>query len=157
MRRTFAIELYSAMTKNPDIYVLTGDLGYMMFDKIRSAYPNRFINCGASEASMLDIAAGLAYENKIPFVYTITPFFLRGFETIRTYINHEKLNVKLVGSGRDTDYEHDGYSHNAEDIKSIIDTQTNIKQLWPETKEEIPLLIKEMVDNNQPYFISLKR
>lgn len=157
MRKEFAIELYSAMARNKDIVVLTGDLGFGLWDKIKNSYPDRFINCGASEQSMLDIAVGLAYAGKIPFVYTITPFFYRAFETIRTYVDHEKLNIKLIGSGRDKDYAHDGFSHDATDFEKILDRLHNIKQFWPETKEEMPLLINKLIEINRPCFVSLTR
>lgn len=158
MRPTFFKELYKQMTLNDNIWALTGDLGYIGFDEIRDNYPKRFINCGAAETAMMDIAVGLAYDGKIPFVYSITPFLLyRPFEVLRTYINHEKLNVKLVGSGRDKDYIHDGISHWSEDAKQILDCLPNIVQYWPQDKSEIPDLVKKMVEVNQPQFISLKR
>lgn len=158
MRPTFFVELHKQMGLNENIFALTGDLGYGGFDKIMEDFPDRFINVGAAEQSMLDIAVGLAYDGKIPFCYSIPPFLIyRPFETIRTYINHENLNVKLVGSGRDKDYAHDGYSHNAEDIPEILLTMKNIKQMYPQSADTIPNLVEEMVNNNGPYFISLKR
>lgn len=158
MRKTFFVELHKQMTLNSDIVALTGDLGYKGFDQIRIDYPNRFINCGASEQAMLDMAVGLAQSGKIPFVYSITPFLLyRPFETLRTYINQENVNVKLVGSGRDKDYAHDGFSHDASDAKQILDTLPHILQLWPQSKEEIPALVKFMVQHEGPQFISLAR
>lgn len=158
MRRTFAAELHKQMTLNTDIVVLTGDLGYGMFNQIREDYPGRFINCGASEQAMLDMAVGLAHSGKIPFVYSITPFLLyRAFETLRTYIDHEHINVKLVGSGRDDNYKHDGFSHDATDVKKIISTLPGIGQLWPETKEEIPEMLENMIRFDGPLFISLAR
>lgn len=158
MRKTFFAELYKQMTLNEKIWALTGDLGYGGFDLIREHYPKRFINCGASEQTMLDMSVGLAQDGKIPFVYSITPFLIyRPFETLRTYIDHENINVKLCGSGRDADYEHDGFSHFAGDTEKIINTLPNIGQLWPQTKEEIPLTIKNMVDHVGPQFLSLKR
>lgn len=157
MRKTFQQELLKAMSRNDNIYLLTGDLGYKMFDLHRETYPQRAINCGASEQAMLDIAVGMAYDGKIPFAYTITPFLLRGFETIRTYINHENLQVKLVGSGRDKDYAHDGFSHDASDIKDFLDPMKNIVQFFPEDKGEIPDVLEEIIKNEKPSFISLKR
>lgn len=158
MRGYFAYYLHLEMQKNKDIWVLTGDLGYGMFDKIKEDFPKQFINCGASEQTMMDMAAGLALSGKIPFVYSITTFLLyRPFETLRTYINHENLNVKFIGSGRDDDYKHDEYSHHSFDAKQILDTLPNIKQLWPETKEEIEQMVKDMVNNEGPIFISLRR
>lgn len=158
MRRTFAAEMHKQMTLNTDIVLLTGDLGFKMWDQIRIDYPNRFVNCGASEQAMLDMAVGLALSGKIPFVYSITPFLLyRAFETLRTYIDHERINVKLVGSGRDKNYEHDGVSHWAHDVKPILNCLPNIVQMWPESKDQIPMMINEMIANDSPTFVSLTR
>ena len=104
MRRTFADEVYKLMKKDDDIFVLTGDLGYGVWDMVKSEFPERYINTGAAEQSMMDIAVGLALSGKTPIVYSITPFLLwRPAETIRTYINHESIKVILVGSGRGED------------------------------------------------------
>src|SRR3990167_4043938 len=136
MRRTFAAELYQWMEKDPDIWVICIDLGYGMFDKIRDKFPDRFLNTGAAEQAAMGIAVGLAMEGKIPVVYSITSFLLyRPFETIRNYINHEGIPVKLVGSGRDKDYLHDGFSHDSTDAKKIMKNFKNICQDWPDTKE----------------------
>jgi transketolase len=145
------------MRKNKDIYLLVGDLGYGGADKIRDEFPDRFLNVGAAEQTMLDIAVGLAYEGKLPFCYTITPFFFRGFETIRTYIAHENLPVFLVGSGRDRDYAHDGFSHDASDMKRIFNELESIVQYYPNSLEEVEASFKLILDYKFPSFISLAR
>lgn len=157
MRPDFFLSLYNQMKKNEDIYAVTGDLGYGGFDFIKKDFPHRFINVGAAEFSGIGICCGLALEGKIPFFYTITPFLYRGFELLRTYVNHEKIPVKLIGSGRDKDYAHDGFSHDASDIGPILATLSNIEQLWPHSKEEVPGMVEEMVNNGLPTFISLQR
>lgn len=158
MRREFKDELHKYMLKDERIIVLTGDLGYGMFDKIRDDFPTRFINCGAAEFSMLDVAVGLAIEGKIPVVYSITPFLLyRAFEVIRTYINHEKINVKLIGGGRDTDYAHDGWSHNASDDKMFMDHFENIVSVWPVSVPAMKKWLKIALKDDKPYYINLKR
>jgi len=156
MRPEFFKQLYILMKKNPNVWALTGDLGYIGFDKIRDDFPERFINCGASEGAMLGIAVGLALEGKIVFVYTITSFFMRAAETIGLYLHGEQIPVKLVGSGRDQDYEIDGPSHDATISQNYL-KNLDIINLYPETKEEIPLLVEKMVKSNLPQFISLKR
>ena len=100
MRGWFAYEMYNQMVQNPDIYVVTEDLGYAMFDRIKRDFPERFINVGAAEQTMMGVAVGLAMEGKIPVVYSITPFLLyRPFETIRNYIQNEEIPVIMVGGG----------------------------------------------------------
>jgi len=158
MRKTFAEELYKHMEQDERIWLLTGDLGYGMFDKIREKFPKRFVNTGAAEQALLDIACGMVYEGKIPFVYSITPFLIyRPLETIRTYINREKISVRLVGSGRDDDYKHDGWSHDASDVKGFLDQFENVKQYWPMSKSVVPKMLTKMIINDEPSFISLRR
>lgn len=157
-RGWFAYELYKQMKEDSSIWVLTGDLGYGMLDFIRRDFPGRFLNIGAAEQALVGIAVGLALKGKKPFVYSITTFLLsRPFETIRNYINHEKIPVRLIGGGRDRDYTHDGISHWADDTKDILRIFTNIQTLWPTEKEEIPEMVQLMVDTDEPMFISLRR
>ena len=158
MRRTFADQLLLKMRHDKRTWLLVGDLGYKVFDQHRDEFPDRFLNTGAAETALLDIAVGLAMSGKIPFVYSITPFLIyRPFEVLRTYINHEKWPVKLIGSGRDKDYEHDGFSHDASDVKMFLGLLPNIEEFWPDTKEEIPGILDEILTNNKPSFISLTR
>jgi len=158
MRGWFAYELYRQMAKNERIWLLVGDLGYKAFDYIKRDFPERFINCGASEQAMTGIAVGMALNGKIPFVYSITTFLLyRPFETIRNYINHEKIPAKLIGAGRNRDYIHDGFSHWADEDKKILKIFNNIKALWPENKEEIPAIVEKMINDKNPWYLNLRR
>lgn len=158
MRGYFAGELYNAMVDNDNIVVLTGDLGYGMLNKIRDDFPDRFVNCGASEQAMMGIATGMTYEGKIPVVYSITNFALyRPYEWLRNYIDHEQAPVKIVAAGRDKDYSHDGYTHHSEDAKRVLDGFENVVQMWPETKEDVVESIEDFITNGKPTFISLRR
>lgn len=158
IRGWFVYELYNQMVKNKNIWVITGDLGYHVLDLIRRDFPDRFINVGAAEQSMIGISVGLALHNKIPFVYSITPFLLyRPFETIRNYIHHEKIPVRLVGIARDKDYDEEGISHWAEEDRPVMSIFINIEARWPETKEEVSKIVKEMVKVNKPWYINLQR
>lgn len=158
LRRRFADEMYRAMKKNKNIYVLTGDLGYMVLDDIKNNFPDRFLNTGAAEQALIGIAVGMALEGKIPIVYSITPFLLyRPFETIRNYINHEKIPVKLIGSGRDKDYAHDGFSHWSCEDKEVMKMFSNIKSAWPESANEVTKLLSEMLSDGKPWYLNLKR
>lgn len=158
MRAAFAHALHKQMKKNDEIWVITGDLGYKMWDQVRKDFPSRFINVGAAEQSMIGIAVGLALEGKIPVVYSITTFLLyRPFETIRNYIHHEKIPVKLIGAGRDRDYVHDGISHWAEEDRKVMKILTNIQSIWPNTIAEIPSLTRRMLKSKKPWYINLRK
>jgi transketolase len=158
MKGYFSYYLYDFMKNYPEMTLLTGDLGYGMFDSIRDDLPKQFINVGASEQTMLDMAVGMALSGKMPICYSITPFLIfRPFETIRTYIDRECIPVKLVGGGRDKDYLHDGFSHYAHDVKPHLDLFENIVQFWPTKKEEMPKVLEYVLFNDKPSFLSLSR
>jgi len=158
MRHDFAEYLYELMKENPDIWLITGDLGFGLFDKIREDYPDRFLNTGAAEFSMMDIAVGLALNGKIPVVYSITPFLIyRAFEVIRTYINHESIPVIMIGGGRNDDYKHDGYSHYAGDDKGFMNKFHNISSYWPKSNERAREHLRNAIQDNVPVYINLVR
>jgi transketolase len=158
MRRDFAERLHLEMGKNKDIYLLTGDLGYGLWDRIRIDYQDRFFNVGSSEQLMLGMASGLAMEGKIPVVYSITPFVIyRPFEFVRNYVDHEKLPVKLIGGGRDRDYGYLGFSHWAEEDRDIMSNFNNIKTLHPENVEKMHDNFKYVIDKKTPLYMNLQR
>lgn len=157
MRKEFADMLLNEMIKNDKIIVITADIGYGILDTLRITYPERVINVGSSEMLMVGIAVGLSYEGFLPICYTISPFLLyRPFEMIRNYINYENLNIKLVGSGRDKDYIHDGITHWAEDDVSVVSNCfPNITIYKPEVLTQ--QLFHEFIEKNNPCYLNLKR
>ena len=158
MRKEFSKLLHREMGKNENIVLLTGDLGYGLWDRIRIDYPNRFWNVGSSEQLLLGAAVGMAMQGKIPFVYSITPFLLyRPFEIIRNYIDHEKIPVKLIGGGRDRDYGYLGFSHWAEEDKKIMSCFENIKTRHPQDIKQVKNVLMESLSVDAPYYINLKR
>lgn len=158
MRKQFTQLLFEAMKTNEDIYLVTGDLGYGLFDEIRDTFPNRFFNVGSSEMAMMGMGVGLAMDGKIPFVYSITPFAIyRPFEMIRNYLSHEKILVNVIGGGRNQDYGYLGFSHWAEDDKKIIKQLENVASAWPETEQDLKSCLDYCLSKVLPTYINLKR
>lgn len=158
MRKKFSNLLHSKMGQNEKIHLLTGDLGYGLWDKIKIDFPDRFHNFGSSEQLMIGAACGMAASGIIPVVYSITPFVLyRPYEFIRNYINHEKIPVKLLGGGRDKDYGYLGFSHWAEDDKKVMSNFESIKSLWPENDEALVDILDDYLFDNNPGYLNLSR
>ena len=157
MRKEFAACIMEEMKQNDTIRLITSDIGYGILDELRNTFPDRVINVGSSEMLMIGIAVGLCYEGLLPICYTITPFLLyRPFEMIRNYINYSNLTIKLVGSGRDKDYSHDGITHWAEDDVTVVSSCfPNIRVYKPDqlTKE----LVHEILYTNGPCYLNLRR
>ena len=158
MRRKFKVILYEKMKENPKIWVITPDLGYGFFKEIKKNFPDRFVQCKATENLAMGIAVGLAENNLIPVIYSITPFLLSTPHSfIRNYINHEKVPVKLLGGGRTNDYYHDGFSHYAGDDLDIIYAFENIKCFWPHDEKALEIETDKWLNHYGPAYLNLKR
>lgn len=84
--------LYDFVVMDADI---AGGTGTHHF---RSAYPQRFIQCGIAEQNMMGVAAGFATTGVPVFATTFAVFCLRAIEQIRLSIAYTRRNVKVVAS-----------------------------------------------------------
>ena len=158
MRKECAQLLLESMSEDDSIRVITADLGFGILDSIRNTFPDRFYNVGAAEHLMIGVAVGMANEGLKPVCYSMSSFLLyRPFEIIRNYINYENLPVKLIGSGRDRDYIHDGFSHWAEDDKNVLNLFPNIEVVHPSSPEHLVDIFLDLMYLDKPVYINLKR
>lgn len=112
-RSGFGAGLLEAGKKNPNVVALCADLtGSLKMDGFAKAYPERFIQCGISEANMMGVAAGLALSGKIPFTGTFANFSTgRVYDQIRQSIAYSGKNVKICASHAGLTLGEDGATH----------------------------------------------
>ena len=154
MRKEFGKIITELAGLDKNVYLITGDIGYRIFDGFREKFPERFINIGIREQSMIGFAAGMALGGLKPYVYTITPFLIeRPFEQIKLDIDNQKVNVKLIGY---SDYPDLGPTHSEMNWKSISKEFKNIISYFPENLQEARKVLFEAYNSDKPFFISLK-
>ena len=154
MRRRFGKIISQLAEKDEKIYVIVGDIGYRVFDEFRDKFPNRFINMGICEQSIISVASGMALEGLKPWIYTITPFLIeRPFEQIKLDIDQQNVNVNLVGFA---DYPTLGPTHTEINAKKMMKLFNNIESLFPSDGDETEKMILQAYEREGPSFISLK-
>ena len=154
MRRRFGNIISQLAEKDEKLYVIVGDIGYRVFDEFRDKFPNRFINMGICEQSIISVASGMALEGLKPWIYTITPFLIeRPFEQIKLDIDQQNVNVNLVGFA---DYPTLGPSHTEINAKKMMKLFNNIESLFPSDGDETEKMILQAYEREGPSFISLK-
>jgi transketolase len=147
MRDHFVRRLSVLARKDPRITLVTGDLGFGVFDEFRRDFPGQFINAGVAEQNMTGLAAGLAIEGRIVFTYSIGNFStLRCLEQIRNDACYHEANVKIVSVGGGFSYGALGISHHATEDLAIMRSLPNLTVISPcghwETGEATEQIVK---------------
>ena len=156
MRIAFFNTLFEAAKKDSRIILLTGDLGYSVFEPLAAALPRQFLNMGVAEQNMAGVAAGLAMEGYIPVVYSIVPFVvMRNFEQIRNDICYQNLNVKIVGVGAGFSYAAYGRTHHGLEDIGILRTMPNLTIFAPGDPVEVTWVTQAALVHRGPVYIRL--
>lgn len=156
MRTTFANTLLKLAKKDTRIMLLTGDLGYSVFEPWQSEIPGQFLNMGVAEQNMTGVAAGMAIEGLLPVIYSIVPFVtMRNFEQIRNDICYQNSNVKIVGVGAGFSYGAYGHTHHGLEDVGILRTIPNLMIIAPGDPVETELAVKLMMKYKGPVYLRL--
>ena len=144
MRNKFAEVVHKEGKKNKNIAVIVADISPAgAITEFRREFPDRFINTGVSEQSMIGIAAGLALRGMRPFCYTIATFSLyRPFEMIRVDLCYQNLPVTVIGMGAGLVYSTLGGTHHTIEDIAVASALPNMTVLCPCDPEEMKLATK---------------
>lgn len=141
MRNRFADTVYQVGTEDHRICALVADIspaGSMV--RFQKEFPERFINCGVAEASMIGIAAGLSMRGLRPFCYTIATFSLyRPFEMVRVDLCYQNLPVTIIGMGAGVIYSNLGSTHHTMEDIAVASAIPNMTVLAPCDPDEMGL------------------
>lgn len=158
MRVEFAQAIIDQYNFQSQQVFLTGDLGYMALEQVSNTFGERFINAGVAEQNMVSMAAAMAYEGFIPWVYSISPFVtLRPYEQIRNDVCLHNLPVKLVGNGGGYGYGIMGATHhNLEDIAAMR-VLPHMKVYLPLAGSDVADVVAMMLQDPSPNYLRLNQ
>lgn len=152
MKHTFVNFITRAVGDGKTVLII-GDVGGHLFKDFQEKYPDRFYNVGVCEQTMIGLAAGLALEGLIPYVFTVRAFLLeRTFEQLKMDVDYMRANVKLIG------YNHSDtslYSHVILDDKKLMSFFKNINSFYPETIADFSAILERQHIIDEPTYVSL--
>lgn len=156
MRNSFVKTLYEEALADKNIVLITGDLGFQLFDDFAKNLPNQFINAGLTEQSMMSMAAGIASTGKRVFVYSIANFStFRCLEQIRNDVCYMDNSVVVVSVGAGFSYGTLGYSHHATEDLAVMRSLPNMDVISPCDKFETEILTKMIARTSKPTYLRL--
>lgn len=112
-RSGFGAGIYELGKTNPNVVALTADLaGSLKLENFIKEFPDRYVQCGISEANMIGVSAGLTIGGKIPFATTFANFATgRVYDQIRQSVCYSNKNVKICASHAGLTLGEDGATH----------------------------------------------
>lgn len=158
MKKAFVEALIAQATRDPKVMLLTGDLGFEVFDEFIRNFGPRYLNVGVAEAQMIAAAAGLALEGWRPFAYSIASFATaRCFEQIKLAVAYHGLPVTIVGAGGGYAYARAGVTHHAGDDLGLMSLLPGMTVVAPGDVHEVKALLPQVCQLSGPAYFRIGR
>lgn len=144
-----------AAEKNDKILAILEDIGFPGIAWFHKNAPDRVVECGVAEGNAAVVAAGLAAEGFIPFIYGFVFAGIgRAYNQIRQSILADRFNVKILM--REGAWGGFGISHNY--VEGIAATRVlpNLVILNPADAIEAEKSVMAMADYIGPVFLRLE-
>jgi len=154
MRERMAAVVSELIESDPKTALVLADISAAYFRDTLRQYPDRAINVGIMEQTMVSLAAGFALEGFHPIVHSITPFVVeRPFEQIKLDLCYQGLGGTLISTGASYDYGTDGMTHQGPGDVPILKTLPRMQVCVPGTADEFEALLRQTYKNGAPTYI----
>ncbi|SCX26458.1 transketolase [Pseudomonas sp. NFACC25] len=119
-------------------------------------FPERLINVGIAEQSLVSVAAGLALGGKIAATCNAAPFLIsRANEQIKVDVCYNQANVKMFGLNAGTSYGPLASTHHSLDDISVMRGFGNVQIFAPADAVECRQIIDYALRYHGPVYIRL--
>lgn len=140
------------------VAVVNDSVGSSKLAPFAAQYPDRLINVGIAEQTMVGVAAGLADGGRVPFVSAAACFLTaRAMEQIKVDVGYSNHNVKLFGMSPGVAYGNLGPTHHSIEDIAWLRTIPRLSIVVPSDPEETRQAITWAVQHNGPVFVRVSR
>lgn len=156
-RATYGLTLLDLVSRNQNIYALSGDLGGSSgLSRLMSEYPEHYLNVGIAEQNLIGISAGMAKEGLIPFASSFAPFITHRCEDqVRMSMGYMHLNIKTVGLGSGVSMSILGNSHYGLSDLAFLTAVPGLVILSPCDCAELVMCVEAAAEYQGPVYIRL--
>ena len=138
-----------------DMVVLAADTaGSARAKYFAEKFPERFVQVGVAEQNLTGVAAGFAYEGKVPYVVTYAAFLVgRAWEPIRTTMAYPKNHAVYVASHAGIATGSDGPTHQMTEDISIMRCIPDFTIIAPADYQQARKAVKAVYYIEGPVYI----
>ena len=156
MRTAFVETLIAVAERDRRVWLVTGDLGYLVLEKFAERFPDRYLNAGVAEQNMTGVAAGLALAGNVVFTYSIANFpTFRCLEQVRNDVCCHDLPVVVVAVGGGVSYASAGYTHHGVEDFAVMGALPNMAVVAPADPVETRLATAALAARGRPGYLRL--
>ncbi len=158
-RDSFASTIEALAEADPRIVTVVSDsVGSSKLTGFRKKWPERMINVGIAEQTVVAVGAGLANGGKVPFVSAASCFLTgRALEQIKADIAYSNVNVKLIGQSSGVAYGELGPTHHSIEDMAWLRLLTNLTILVPADPWQTEQAIRAAAAMDGPVFVRISR
>jgi transketolase len=158
-RDSFATTIEALAETDPRIVTVVSDsVGSSKLGGFRTKFPDRMINVGIAEQTLVAVGAGLANGGKVPFVSAASCFITgRALEQVKADIAYSNVNVKLIGQSSGVAYGELGPTHHSVEDLAWLRLFNNLKLIVPADPWQTAEAIKAAAAYNGPVFVRVSR
>lgn len=158
-RTAFADELVQlARTDDRIVAVCNDSVGSSNLGAFRAEFPDRLINVGIAEQTMVGVGAGLASAGYIPFVCAAAPFLTgRALEQVKADVAYSQHPVILCGMSPGMAYGELGPTHHSIEDLSWLRALPGLDIIVPADRHQTRLAVRQAVAAPRPTFIRVGR
>ena len=154
MRVQAAATATDLLDEDPRTAIVLAEISTDHFREARRRHPDRVVNVGIMEATMVGVAAGFAMEGFHPLVHTITPFLVeRPFEQLKLDFGYQGLGGTFVSTGASYDYATEGATHHGTGDIGVLLTIPGFEILVPGHPAELDRLLRATYANARPTYL----
>jgi transketolase len=158
-REAFAAALEAVAEREPRVVTVVNDsVGSSKLAGFKKRFPDRLVNVGIAEQTMVGVGAGLANGGKIPFVSAASCFLTaRAMEQIKADVAYSNTNVKLVGQSPGVAYGELGATHHSIEDMAWMRLLPNLVIIVPSDPWETTQAVEAAARIEGPVFIRVSR
>jgi transketolase len=159
MKKGYGRGLVEAGKHNPEVVAASSDVtGSTGTDVFAQAFPERFVQVGIAEQTLVVVGSGLAAMGKIPFVAAYGAFSPgRCWEQIRTTICINDRPVKLIGTHVGLSDAPDGATHQVLEDIALMRALPNMTVIAPCDSTEAAKATFALAAYQKPAYLRIAR
>ena len=158
-RDSYGAALTELGAQYDNLVVLDADLaGATKTGTFKTAFPDRFFDCGIAEANMICMATGMSTMGLVPFASSFAMFAAgRAFEQVRNSIGYPHLNVKIGATHGGISVGEDGASHQCCEDFALMRSIPGMTVICPADDVEAKAAVKAAYQMNGPVYLRFGR